>query len=378
MERYDLVVVGAGVMGAATAYHMARRGRRVLLLEQFALGHERGSSHGHSRIFRLAYDSTDYASLALAALPLWRELEQEAGAALLRLTGGLDFADADSPAIAATAAALAALGLPFEHVDRAAAAARFPQFAFAETTVGLFQPTSGILDATACVLALAAQARRYGATVRPETPALAVTPEPGGVTVTTPAATYAADRLVITAGSWARPLLLPLGLDLPLTVTREQVAFFRPHAPALFEPGRCPVFIQHGSPSLYGFPLAGLPGVKAAFHGDGPPIGPDDADRSVDPARLAALQAHLARWIPQAAGAPFHTQTCRYTTTPDHEFIVDQHPEHPQILIGSPCSGHGFKFGILIGAILADLAEHGATAHPIRRFRLARFAGASA
>jgi sarcosine oxidase len=378
MERYDLIVVGAGVMGAAAAYHLAGRGRRVLLLEQFAIGHERGSSHGHSRIFRLAYDSPDYVKLALAALPLWRELEQDAGAELLRITGGLDIGDTGDPAMAATRDALAGLGLPVETVDRQAAAERFPQFAFGEETVGLFQPTSGILDATACVLAMVAQARRRGATVLDETPALAITPTAGGVEVQTAGATYAADRLILTAGSWARPLLLSLGLDLPLTVTKEQVAFFRPHEPELFAPERCPIFIQHGTPSLYGFPIAGMPGVKAAFHGYGPAIDVEDQDRSVDQGRLAELQAHVARWLPRAAGEVFFTQTCRYTNTPDHEFIVDRHPEHPQIVIGSPCSGHGFKFGILIGAILADLAEHGATTHGIGRFRLERFAGTAA
>lgn len=377
MERYDVIVVGAGVMGAATAYHLARRGRRVLLLEQFAIGHERGSSHGHSRIFRLAYDSADYVRLAQAALPLWRELEQDSGAELLRLTGGLDIAEASSPALAATRATLTELGVPVEQLDRAAAARRFPQFAFGEETAGLFQATSGILDATGCVLALVEQARRRGAAVRDETPALAIRPGPRGVEVRTADATYGADRLVVTAGSWARPLLRQLGLDLPLTVTREQFAFFRPRDPALFKPGRCPVFIHHGNPSVYGFPLAGLSGVKAAFHSDGPAIAPESGDRSVDPGRLAALQAHVARWLPAAAGAVLLAQTCRYTTTPDHEFIVDRHPEHAQILIGSPCSGHGFKFGIVIGAILADLAEHGATGHAIARFRLDRFAGAT-
>jgi sarcosine oxidase len=225
------------------------------------------------------------------------------------------------------------------------------------------------------VTALADQARRYGAAVREGAPALAIRPVSGGVEVRTATATYAADRLVVTAGSWARPLLRQLGLDLPLTVTKEQFAFFRPHRPELFEPERCPVFIHHvdEGPSVYGFPMAGLPGVKAAFHGAGPAIAPESEDQAVEPGPLAELHAHVARWLPQAAGEVMRAQTCRYTTTPDHEFIIDRHPEHGQILIGSPCSGHGFKFGIVIGSILADLAERGATSHAIGRFRLERF-----
>jgi sarcosine oxidase len=378
MEQYDVVVIGAGVMGAATAYHLARRGRRVLLLEQFAIGHERGSSHGHSRIFRLAYDSVDYIRLAQAALPLWRELEQLSGSELLCLTGGLDIADRATPAIAATQTALRACGLPYELIDRATAAKRFPQFALGEGMVGLYQPTSGFLDATSSVLTLVDQARRHGAVVLDESPVLTIQPRSTGVEVRTSSAAYAAERLVITAGSWARPLLRQLGLDLPLTVTKEQFAFFRPHEPELFDAERCPIFIHHGSPSVYGFPIAGLSGVKVAFHSNGPVIAPESMDQSIEPEALVVLHAHLARLMPRAAGELIHAQTCRYTTTPDHEFIIDQHPEYAQILIGSPCSGHGFKFGILIGAILADLAEQGKTEHAIERFRLARFAGLTA
>lgn len=375
MERYDVIVIGAGVMGGAAAYHLARRGRRVLLLEQFPIGHERGSSHGHSRIFRLAYDEPDYLRLARAAYPLWRELEADTGAELLRLTGGLDFADAGSPALAATRDTLAAAGVPFEEVDHLAAAERLPQFAFSAGVAGLYTPTSGILDASACVAALAEGARRHGATLRDEEPATEIRPTSGGVEVSTAAGAYAADRLVVTAGSWARPLLRQLGLDLPLTVTKEQFAFFRPLRPELFEPERCPIFIHHieGAPSMYGFPMAGLPGVKAAFHNAGPTIAPEGEGREVEPGPLAELHAHVARWLPLAAGEIMHAQTCRYTNTPDHEFIIDRHPEHAQIVIGSPCSGHGFKFGIVVGSILADLAEGGASEHPIGRFRLERF-----
>jgi sarcosine oxidase len=380
MPHYDAIVVGGGVMGCATAYHLAKRGGRVLLLEQFAIGHDRGSSHGHSRIFRLAYDAPDYVRLAQAALPLWRALEREAGAKLLIQTGGLDYAQPGTPVFEATRATLAALDIEFEQLDRAAVAQRWPQFNMPADTLAIYQRDSGILDANRCVATLAEAARRHGADVRENEPARELHAVGSGVEVRTDVDNYTAERLVVTAGAWARPLLRQLGLDLPLTITREQVAYFAPRSadgagdPDQFAPSRFPIFIHHDAeaPAAYGFPTFGRPGVKVAFHQGGPVIEPENRERTPDAAMNAALHAYLARWVPNAAGELLFSQTCRYTNTPDEHFIIDRPPEHPQIVIGSPCSGHGFKFGVLIGAILADLAERGATEHPIEMFGLNR------
>ena len=382
MPHYDVIVVGGGVMGSATAYHLAKRGRRVLLLEQFAIGHDRGSSHGHSRIIRLAYDAPDYVRLAQAAFPLWRALEHEAGADLLLQTGGLDYALPGTPTFETTRATLTALGIEFEQLDRVAIGQRFPQFQLPDEILGIYQRDSGILDANRCVATLAAQARRHGADLRENEPARQLRAAGAGVEVRTDTASYAADRLVVTAGAWARPLLRQLGLDLPLTVTREQVAFFAPRNadggsgdPDQFAPGRFPIFIHHATegPAAYGFPIFGLPGVKLAYHQRGPVVEPESEERATDASITAALHDYLSRWIPGAAGDLLFSQTCRYTNTPDEHFIIDQHPEYPQIAIGSPCSGHGFKFGVLIGSILADLAERGTTEHPIGMFAIGRF-----
>jgi len=382
MPQYDVIVVGGGVMGSATAYQLAKRGRSVLLLEQFAIGHDRGSSHGHSRIFRLAYDAPEYVQLAQAALPLWRALEHESGADLLLQTGGLDYALPGTPTFEATRATLTGLGIAFEQLDRAAIARRFPQFHMPDDIVGIYQRDSGILDANRCVATLAAAARRHGADLHENEPARRLRAAGAGVEVQSDTASYAADRLVVTAGAWARPLLRQLGLDLPLSVTREQVAFFAPQnaaggvgEPDQFAPGRFPIFIHHATtgPSAYGFPIFGLPGIKLAYHQGGPVIEPESEERAADASITAALHGYLSHWIPAAAGELLFSQTCRYTNTPDEHFIIDRHPEYPQIVIGSPCSGHGFKFGVLIGAILADLAERGATEHPIGMFGLGRF-----
>ncbi len=381
MPHYDVIIVGGGVMGCATAYHLAKRGRRVLLLEQFVIGHDRGSSHGHSRIFRLAYDAPDYVRLAQAAFPLWRALEHESGAELLLQTGGLDYALPGAPTFEATRATLTGLGIEFEQLDRTALARRFPQFQLPDNAMGIYQRDSGILDANRCVVTLAAEARRHGADVRENEPARQLSAAGTGVEVRTNTATFAADRLVLTAGAWARSLLCQLDLDVPLTVTREQVAFFAPRNlyegsgdAGRFAPDHFPIFIHHAAegPSAYGFPVFGLPGVKVAFHQDGPVIVPESEERGADAAVTAALHDYLSQWIPGAAGALLFSQTCRYTNTPDEHFIIDRHPAYSQIVIGSPCSGHGFKFGVLIGAILADLAERGATEHPIEMFGLER------
>src|SRR4051794_24103544 len=333
MPHYDVIVVGGGVMGCATAYHLAKRGRRVLLLEQFAIGHDRGSSHGHSRIFRLAYDAPDYVRLAQAAFPLWRALEREAGTELLLQTGGLDYALPGTPSFEATRATLITLGIEFEQLDHAAIAARFPQFQLPSDIVAIYQRDSGILDANRCVATLAAEARRHGTDVRENEPARQLGAAGAGVEVRTDTASYAADRLVVTAGAWARPLLRQLGLDLPLTVTKEQVAFFAPRnaddgsgQPDQFAPGRFPIFIHHATeaPAAYGFPIYGLPGVKLAYHQGGPIVDPESEERAADAAIPAALHDYLARWIPGAAGELLFSQTCRYTNTPDQHFIIDR------------------------------------------------------
>lgn len=375
MDHYDAIVIGIGVMGAATTYHLAKRGHRVLALEQFAIGHDQGSSHGHSRIIRLAYDFPDYIQLAQAAYPLWRTLEQESGIALLRMTGGLDIATSRTPSFAATRTSLAAVGIPFEDLTQTDIVKRFPQFHLPDDTIGIYQPDAGILNASLCVSTLVTQARRYGARLQEHEPARQLLPSGAGVMVHTDTASYTADRLIVTVGSWAQPLLHNIGLDVPLTISKELVAFFQPSKPDIFEPERFPIFIHHyaNRKSIYGFPIFGLPGIKIAQHGGGPSITPDDHDQAIPPDRLDMLSAYVTQHFPHATGTIIFTQTCRYTMTPDEHFIIDHLPDTPQIIIGSPCSGHGFKFGALIGAILADLTEHGTTTYPIERFTLARF-----
>lgn len=373
-SSYDTIVIGGGVMGCAAAYHLAKDSRRVLLLEQFAIGHSRGSSHGRSRIIRLTYALPDYVELARAAYAGWRTLQEEAGETLLVPCGGLEFGPPGTPSLEALRANLSRTNVPFEWLDERTIARRFPQFRLPEGMAGLYQAETSILDADRCVAALAALARSRGAALREGEAALRLAPDGRGVLVETARDSYWAERLVIAAGSWAHPLLRQLGLDLPLTVTREQFAYFAAGDPERFQPGRFPIFVHHdaGDGAGYGFPIYGLPGVKVARPRAGPAIEPDEEDRDVDAAALATLRAYARDLLPGLDGDVAHAQTCRYTTTPDTHFVVDRHPAHPQVVVASPCSGHGFKFGVLIGRIAADLAWHGATDHPIDLFRIDR------
>ena len=371
----DVIVVGGGVMGAATAYHLAKDGQRVLLLEQFGIGHSYGSSHGPSRIIRLAYESEDYVQLARAAFAGWRALEAESGESLMRTIGGLDIGPPDGFALDEIRQTYEASGVPFEALDRDEIVRRFPQFQLPDETIGYYQPDYSLLAADTCVAALAAMARRYGTLIHEHEAVQTVAPTATGVEVCTEGGTYTADRVVLSAGSWMRPLVRQLGIDLPLTVTKELIVYFEPPDPAEYTPDRFPLFI-HRFPNTTmlgsGFPIFGHAGFKMILDRIGKVTHPDDSDRTPPQTQLDRLLEYAASVLPRLGNKVIETVTCRYTMTPDEHFIIDYHPAYPQIVIASPCSGHGFKFGVIIGRILADLATHGATRYPLERFRLDR------
>jgi sarcosine oxidase len=368
----DVIIVGGGVMGCAAAWRLAKTGRRVRLLEQFAAGHDRGSSHGPSRMIRLAYAEPEYAELGRAAFRLWDELIAESGQDLLLRTGGLDLGTPDALAMDGIARTYETLGLPFERLNRDELRRRYPQLDPPEGTIGLHQFNYGILAADRCVATLAARARARGAGVRAEEPVLAIVPEGGGVAVRTPSGVHRADRVILTAGSWTRPLLQSLGIDLPLTVLQEQLAFFRVRDPAAHRPDRLPLVIHRfpGTTSLGSvFPIYDHEGVKIMVDRIGPAVAPADPDRRIDPLLLERLRDYAKGLLPGVTGEILETTSCRFTMTPDEDFVIDVHPEHRQIVFASPCSGHGFKFAPVVGQMLTDLALTGETPYPAARFR---------
>jgi sarcosine oxidase len=375
MAAFDVAVIGLGVMGSAALSSLARRGRRVVGIDRFVPGHDRGSSHGATRVIRLGYfEHPSYVPLLRAAYPLWRALEARSGVPLLTITGIVEIGTPASELVTGTLRASRLHGLAHEILDAPSQMERFPAFRVPEDYVGVFQPDGGFVRAEPAVEAMVAEARGTGAEVRTGERVLRVEPQGGSVRVVTERGTIAAQCAVIAAGPWVRSLVPAL----PVRPTRQVLAWFEPRDAAqaeLFAPGRFPVFLLvNRDGNFYGFPADGSAGIKVAKHDQGgATVEPDTYDRTVSGNDEAVIRAMLAAHLPGADGRRLAATTCLYTMAPDGDFILDRLPEHPEIIVASPCSGHGFKFAPLIGEIVADLAIDGTTAHDISRFSLSRF-----
>lgn len=375
MPAYDVIVVGAGAMGSAALLHLARRGLRVLGLERFAPGHDRGSSHGRTRIIRLGYfEDPAYVPLLRRAYAGWRSLESAVGETLLHVTGIAEIGPPQGELVRGTLAAARQHGLPHEVLDAAALMRRIPAFRVPADFVAVLQPDGGYLAAERAVQILAAQATSAGAVLQCGVAVQAIEPRGGGVRVRAGDQTIDAATVVIAAGAWAAQLVPQLrGLLRP---TRQVLGWFAPRAPDLFAREHFPVFLLESAHGIhYGFPLDPAAGVKVAkHHHRDQTVDPDRFDRTVGAGDEMAIRAAITAHLPQADGPLAAATTCLYTMAPDGHFIIDRLPGAPQILIVSPCSGHGFKFAPVIGQIVADLVAAQATAHDISRFKLARFA----
>jgi sarcosine oxidase len=375
MQRFDAIVLGAGVIGAAAAYHLARRGARTLVLERFAFGHAHGSSHGGSRIFRHAYPDVDHVRMAVAADALWTALEEETGERLLQRTGGLDFGVVGGGELEPIEAALRMGGSSAERLTPAEVRAAFPAFAVPDDVEALFQASAAIVPASRAVATLLRAAGAAGAVLRDGEPVEGLDLGADGVSVATPVGRYAADRLVVAAGPWLGEVLPDLAL--PLHVEQQQVLYVAVGDDArAYAPERMPLFIDRRG-GTYGFPLYDHPNaIKVSAHEGAPRIELRERTTDLDEARASATVAAVRRLLPGLSARLVGYQTCLYTKTPDERFVLDRHPEHPHVVVAGGGSGHAFKFGPLLGAIAADLALDGATARPTAGFGLGRFAGA--
>jgi sarcosine oxidase len=374
MVQFDVAVVGLGAMGSAALAQLARRGARALGIERFAPGHDHGSSHGGTRIIRLGYfEHPSYVPLLRRTYELWRELEAESGQKLVHITGIAEIGRPDSSVVAGTLEASRLHKLPHEVIDAAEVMRRFPAFRVPANYAGVVQPDGGYVAVEDSIAAQLALAKAAGAQLRTNEIVRAIKAQKGGVRIETDRGTISADHAIVSAGPWVKKLLPELAVS--LRVTRQVMAWFQPADPAPFVAGRFPVFLLESRHGVhYGFPPHGDATVKIAKHHHADEtVDPDQVGRNVSAADEALIRPALADHIPAANGRLAAAKTCLYTVSPDGDFILDRLPGVQNILVASPCSGHGFKFAPAIGEILADLAVSGSTRHDISRFRLGRF-----
>jgi sarcosine oxidase len=373
-QTYDAIVVGVGGMGSATLYELARRGVRALGIEQFRSGHDRGSSHGETRIIRMAYyEDLAYVPLLQRAFTNWRALEVLTGERLLTVTGSIDAGPPESLVFAGSLESCRTFDLRHEVLTSRELTARCPGYAFPPETMAVLQPDGGYLEPARCVRAYAAAAVSLGATLHQDERVLGWEADDSGVTVRTDAGEYHAETLVLSAGAWLSKLAPELG---PLAAPERQVvAWFDAGTGGLFEPERFPVFnasLPEGR--YYGFPAVHGEGLKIGrYHHLDEPADPDALDREVHPRDIEVPQDCVSRYF-TGAGAFTKASVCMFTNTPDEHFVIDRLPREPRVVVVSPCSGHGFKFCSVIGEVVADLVVDGETKFDISLFRLGRFA----
>jgi sarcosine oxidase len=375
-RKYDVIVVGLGGMGSATLYHLARRGVRVLGVERFEPLHAHGSSHGDSRIIRETYfEHPLYVPLVQRAHELWRDLETASGKSLMTIHGGLMIGPPDGSVVTGTLRSAREHGLPHEVLSAEEVTRRYSPFEIPEDAVAVFDPRAGYLDPEGCTRAHLDLATSAGAETRFSEPVISYATTDGGVSVTTTHSTYEADKLLVSAGSWTRSMAKDV--HLPLAIERQTVFWFEPPSPrAAYDSRRFPIYAYEFKPGVicYGFPELAR-GVKASVMHDGQIAAtPDAVNRSVSEADLAPLRVALGLVLPNLACSPVRdSTTCLFTNTPDHDFVIDFHPAHSNVLISSPCSGHGFKFASAIGEAQADLLTKGETKFDLTPFRIERF-----
>ncbi|MEV6597883.1 N-methyl-L-tryptophan oxidase [Actinoplanes sp. NPDC051346] len=373
MAIHDVIVIGLGGMGSAAAYHLAARGQRVLGLEQFGPAHDRGASHGGSRIIRQSYfESPEYVPLLLRAYELWEALAHDSGRDVMTLTGGIMVGLPDSVTVAGSRRSAEQWDLPHELLDAADLRRRFPVMTPAPGEIALHEDRAGFVRPELTVRAHLDLAARHGADLRFHEPMTRWEPTAdGGVRVDTESGTYTAGRLVLAPGPWAPRLLADLGL--PFVVERQVQYWFQPSGGVdPFRPEALGVYIwedRHGS-QVYGFPAIDGPdgGAKIAFFRRGVPTTPETVDREVDESEIATMAARARQHLPDLPGAFLRAKTCLYCNTPDEHFVIAAHPAHPSVTVACGFSGHGFKFVPVVGEILADLVMTGTTAHPIGLF----------
>ncbi len=377
MNEYDAIVIGVGGMGSASVYHLARRGWRVLGLEQFDVPHEMGSSHGYSRMIRYTLqEHPSYVPLVRRAYELWHQLENAARERLLVTTGSIRAGHAESEFFQGAVAACEQHNIPYEVLTGTETGRRFPGYQLDHDIAAVYQADGGFLLPERCIVDHVNAALEAGAEVHGRERVLDWEPSGEGVIVRTNRGSYRAGRLVITAGAWASKIAP--ALSQVAVAERQVLGWFQPERPEHFRTDTFPVFglyVEEGR--FYGFPVFGVPGFKVGrTHHRTQAVDPDQLDRDIYDEDEAVLRQFVERYFPAAAGPALSLKTCMFTNSPDGHFIIDLHPDYPQVSLAAGFSGHGFKFASVVGEIMADLAMFGETTHDLSLFRLARFASA--
>jgi len=374
-------------MGSAALLQLAKRGQTVAGIDQFSPPHAFGSSHGDTRVTRLAIgEGAHYSPLVMRSHQLWREIEKETGRDLLTTTGGLIISSRSTSShmhvqdfFGTTVAAAETYGIAHEILDARAIRQRFPQFAIRDDEIGYYEHEAGFLRPEACVAAQLMLAEKYGATIRRNEKMLGFEETSSGVTVRTDKDTYAADRLIVSAGAWL-PQLIASKYAQPFKIRRQTLFWFAPKGPiAPFELGTFPIYIWEiqGRPqAIYGFPAVDGPngGIKIATAQYETETTPGAVDRTVSDAEKRAMYDYIVPYLPGFSDRCVKTAVCLYTVTPDAEFVIDTHPDMPRVIIASPCSGHGFKHSAAIGEALSEIVIGGKPRLDLSAFKLRRFA----
>ncbi len=377
-KDYDVIVIGLGGMGSAALYHLAKRGLNVLGIERYEIPHGMGSSHGLTRIIRLAYyEDSSYVPLLRRSYALWAELEREFGEQLYFQTGSIDMGPEDGEVFSGSLRSCLENELAHEALDSRQLSARFPGYHMPPETMALFQPQGGLLIPERCIIAHVELAKSYGAAAHTGERVLGwdiLTDE--RLALRTDAGRYVAEKLVICGGAWAAKLAPELaGVALP---ERQVVLWLETKQPKLFTPERFPVWngqVEEGR--FYGFPEfnpgGGAPGMKfGRYHHREELVDPDAMDRTVRAEDEALLRAFAQRYFSAGAGKTLDAAVCMFTNTADEHFVLDSLPGAPQVTVAAGFSGHGFKMASVVGEIMADLAQSGETRHDIQLHRLGR------
>ncbi|XP_060077609.1 peroxisomal sarcosine oxidase-like [Ylistrum balloti] len=376
MEVYDSIVVGAGIEGSSTAYHLVKNGHHTLLLQQFPLPHSRGSSHGQSRITRMAYGSDDYyTEMMKEAYKLWEVLENESGTTLYKKTGLLVVGKVGDDQIDGTVRALRKYSLPFTSLDGQVLRQKYPMLNYPEDIAGVEDHSGGVLFADKALAAFQGQFVKQGGILRDNEAMVDVSPG-DIVTVKTNKGSYRGRNLVLTVGPWATKVLPSLGIHIPLKVLRISVFYWKEKIPGTYGAETFPIFLEDNAIrnfDVYGLPSLEYPGLyKQCLH-SGPEIDPDRRDDTDSSWVLDAIKQFAAEHFPLLEAHPAITETCIYTNTPDHDFVLDRHPACRNIIIGAGFSGHGFKLSPVVGKVLSELAMQKISSYNLSYFKIDRF-----